>query len=406
MNHICLFVIVFLFSQLSFAQIIPSFQAVHNKKSTTVPTSTSSSLQFDGSNDRVTTNLSMNNWSAFTFEAWVYPESAGSREGIIGHNDIIEFGFIQSGKIHLWTARGSQANWYYNSTTLPYNTWHHIVAVGDGTLNNNNLKVYVNGELKVQGGSAPSGDHYGTANYTVNIGAGAYDPLGSSRYYDGNLDEIRVWNSARTQDEIKANMFKQLDGDESNLQSYYRMSTASGNTLVDNSSNSNDGTISGASWGTNYVPLGDLNSSYQTDMEGLWEASGTSSSEASTGLSMSVSSTLSEENFAIFGNNNTSSTSTSDLPSGSVIRSARIWQIDKSGTVSASVSIDLSVAIGADPSSVGAASNYKLLYRMGTDGNFISAATGASVSGDNISFSGVTIQNGYYAIAATDSNNL
>ena len=43
---------------------------------------------------------------------------------------------------------------------------------------------------------------------------------------------------------------------------------------------------------------------------------------------------------------------------------------------------------------------------MGTDGNFISAATGASVSGDNISFSGVTIQNGYYAIAATDSNNL
>ena len=391
------------FSQLSFGQIIPSFQGIYDKKSTSF--STSASLIFDGSNDRVTTNLSMNNWSAFTFEAWVYPESAGSREGIIGHNNIIEFGFIQSGKIHLWTARGSQANWYYNSTTLPYNTWHHLVAVGDGTLNNNNLKVYVNGELKVQGGSAPSGDHYGTANYTVNIGAGAYDPLGSSRYYDGNLDEIRVWNSARTIDEIKANMFKQLNGDESNLQAYYKMSTATGTTLVDNTSNSNDGTISGATWGTNYVPLGNLNSSYQTDMEGLWEAVGTSASQDSDGLTMTVSSTLSEENFAVFGNNNTSSTSTSDLPSGLAIRSARIWQVDKSGTVSASVDIDISEVTG-NTTTVGEATNYKLLHRIGTSGNFTTVATGASVNGDNITFSGVTINNGFYVIAATESSNL
>ena len=386
-----------------FGQLIPPFQGVYDKKSTSF--STSSSLIFDGSNDKVTTNLSMNNWGAFTFEAWVYPETSGSREGIIGHNDIIEFGFNPANRIHFWTARGSQVNWDFNTSTLPYNTWHHIVGVGDGTLNNNNLKIYVNGALKAEGGSAPSGDHYGTANYTINIGAGAYDPLNSTQYYDGNLDEIRVWNSARNIDEIKANMFKELNGDENNLQAYYKMSTATGTTLVDNSSNSYDGTISGATWGTTYVPLGNLNSSYQTDMEGLWEATGTSASQASNGLTMTVSSTLSEENFAVFGNNNTSNTSTSDLPSGTAIRSARIWQVDKSGTVSASVIIDISDATGNSPT-VGAATNYKLLHRIGTSGNFTSVATGGSVSGDNITFSGVTIHKGFYVIAATDSSNL
>ena len=120
---------------------------------------------------------------------------------------------------------------------------------------------------------------------------------------------------------------------------------------------------------------------------------------------MTVSSTLSEENFAVFGNNNTSNTSTSDLPSGTAIRSARIWQMDKSGTVSASIIIDISDATGNNPT-VGAATNYKLLHRIGTSGNFTSVATGGSVSGDNITFSGVTIHKGFYVIAATDSSNL
>jgi hypothetical protein len=403
LNNLKIFFFFVLSTNVVFAQIVPSFQGVYDKKSTSF--STSSSLIFDGSNDKVTTNLSMNNWSAFTFEAWVYPESTGSREGIIGHNDIIEFGFIDSNTIQLWTSRGSAINWDFSSSTLPFNTWHHIVGVGDGTANSNNLKLYINGILELQGGSAPSGDHYGTANYTLNIGAGAYDPLNSTQYYDGNLDEIRVWNSARSIDEIKANMFKQLNGDENNLQAYYKMSTATGTTLVDNSSNSNDGTITGATWGTNYVPLGDLNSSYQTDMEGLWEATGTSASQASSGLTMTVSQTLSEENFAVFGNNNTSNTSTSDLPNGTAIRSARIWQVDKSGTVSASVIIDISDATGDSPT-VGAATNYKLLHRIGTSGNFTSVATGGSVSGDNITFSGVTINKGFYVIAATQSSNL
>ena len=98
------------------SQIIPSLRAVHAKKGSSLPEQ-SSSLTFDGSNDKVTTNLSMNNWSAFTYEVWVYPESSGSREGVVGHNDIIEFGFNPANRIHFWTAKGSQVNWNFNSST-------------------------------------------------------------------------------------------------------------------------------------------------------------------------------------------------------------------------------------------------------------------------------------------------
>ena len=385
------------------AQIVPTFQGVYDKKSTAF--STSSSLTFDGSNDKVTTNGTLDNLGGFTLELWLYPHSASGSMAIIGENNLIEFGYGSATSLRIWTNSGGNKSWSFNSTTYPFNTWHHVAVVGDATASPY-LRIYVNGDLKASGGSNPGstfGVGHNPTSYTIYLAKTVWGT--GDNYYDGLMDEVRIWNDLRTQDEIKANMFKHLNGDENNLQAYYKMSTATGTTLVDNSSNSNDGTITGATWGTTYVPLGDLNSSYQTDMEGLWEATGTSASQASSGLTMTVSQTLSEENFAVFGNNNTSSTSTSDLPSGTAIRSARIWQVDKSGTVSASVIIDISEATGNSPT-VGDASNYKLLHRIGTSGNFTIVATGGSVSGDNITFSGVTVNKGFYVISSTDSSNL
>ena len=385
------------------AQIVPSFQGIYDKKSTSF--STSSSLTFDGSNDKVTTNGTLDNLGGFTLELWLYPHSASGSMAIIGENNLIEFGYGSATSLRIWTNSGGNKSWSFNSTTYPFNTWHHVAVVGDATASPY-LRIYVNGDLKASGGSNPGstfGVGHNPTSYTIYLAKTVWGT--GDNYYDGLMDEVRIWNDLRTQDEIKANMFKHLNGDENNLQAYYKMSTATGTTLVDNSSNSNDGTITGATWGTTYVPLGDLNSSYQIDMEGLWEATGTSASQASSGLTMTVSQTLSEENFAVFGNNNTSSTSTSDLPSGTAIRSARIWQVDKSGTVSASVIIDISDATGNSPT-IGAATNYKLLHRIGTSGNFTIVATGGSKSGDNITFTGVTINKGFYVIAATESSNL
>ena len=399
-----LLILVFFYTN-SQAQILPSLHGFHNKKESSLPEQ-SSSLTFDGSNDRITTNGTLNNLSGFTLELWLYPHSASSSMAIIGENNLIEFGYGSSKSLRIWTWAGTNTvSWNFNSTTFPFNTWHHVAVVGNATASPY-LSIYVNGELKKSGGSNP-GSTFGIGHtprsYTIYIAKTVWGD--NDKYYDGLMDEVRIWNDVRTQDEIKSTMFKQIGGDESNLQAYYMMSSTSGTTLVDNSANSYDGTISSASWGTNYVPLGNLIDSYQTDMEGLWEASGTTASQESDGLSMSVGLTLAEANFAIFGNNNTTGTSTADLPSGESLqkRSSREWQVDEIGTISASVIIDISDATGNSVSPA-AAANYKLLYKSCTECDFIVKATGASSSDDIITFSNVALQDGFYAIASTDSN--
>ena len=65
----------------------------------------------------------------------------------------------------------------------------------------------------------------------------------------------------------------------------------------------------------------------------------------SNGLTMTVGSALTTGNFAVFGNNNTSDATTTDLGSvASTIRTARIWQVDDSGFVAATMKIDISFA--------------------------------------------------------------
>ena len=115
---------------------------------------------------------------------------------------------------------------------------------------------------------------------------------------------------------------------------------------------------------------------------------------------MTVASALSTGNFAVFGNNNTNSTVTSDLGSvASTLRTQRIWQVDESGTVAANITIDISDATGV-AGHTGTASNYRLLYRSGTTGDFSSVATGSSMSGDVITFNSISIQDGYYSMGA------
>ena len=158
------------------------------------------------------------------------------------------------------------------------------------------------------------------------------------------VDEIRFWDDKRTATEIKDNMFKELSGTESNLIAYYKMTDQSGSTVTDNSSNNNNGIITGATWVTSNAPIGSINNSYQTNIEALWEKTGTSDSELSDGLSMNVSLTLAEANFVVYGNNGTQS-STSPPPLGLSKISDRVWQFDETGTVSADITIDIGTCL-------------------------------------------------------------
>ena len=407
-----IFLFFILSANITIAQIVPSFQGIYDKKSSSG--GSTYVLDFDN-DDNCTSNctnsfygeISWNtNMSSYTVSIWV--KSGSSNPGVwrgffncySSSSDGFQLDSDGSGR-YRFLAKVGNATFGNNSITT---TWNHLAVTADGS----QTKLYYNGNLVSTNSWVEN-----TWNQ-IEIGRNR----NTDRPGDYFIDEVRVWNTDLTQSQIQAWMHKTLDtshdnysnSTSDNLKVYFQMSSSSisETTLSDQSANDNNATlynVGAVELVSSYVPISDLNSSYETNVEAIWSASTTSSSDASNGLTMTVSSTLSEENFAVFGNNNTSNTSTSDLPSGTVIRSARIWQVDKSGTVSASVIIDISDATGNSPT-VGAATNYKLLHRIGTSGNFTTAATGGSVSGDNITFSGVTVNKGFYVIAATESSNL
>jgi hypothetical protein len=85
----------------------------------------------------------------------------------------------------------------------------------------------------------------------------------------------------------------------------------------------------------------------------------------------------------------------------------RIWYFDKTdaGTsMTVVITFDLSDG-GYNNVNAGTASNYKLLYRSGTSGNWSDAGTASSVSGDQIIFSNISPSDGYYTIGTLDYDN-
>ena len=107
------------------------------------------------------------------------------------------------------------------------NTWTHIATTFDGT----NYKLFVNGE---------------EVNNSL-AGAGKTPLPTPVRYigttFRGKIDEVRMWNVARTQAEIQETMNDTLSGDETGLVAYYPMDVNNNWELVDHSPNENHVTI-------------------------------------------------------------------------------------------------------------------------------------------------------------------
>ena len=320
------------------------------------------------------------NWRAF-FNSYT-PNSGGFQ---IDSNGSYSYRFLSS--------VGSQT---FGSNTIK-TTWVHVAAVVNGT----DTKLYYNG------------DYVATGNFVENDWNGI--ELGRNRNMDrpGNyyLDEVRVWGAALSESDIKAWMHKPLDDSHSSysdLKVYFQMNknSISGTTLLDVSGNNNNATMynsSGINTSSSNVPVADLISGYQNNVEAIWTSSGTSDSDISGGLSMSVSSELAEANFLVYGNNGTQSSSSTSIL-GLAKLSDRVWQFDETGTVSADIKIDISLATNASvtPST---ASNYKLLYKSCSMCDYSIEASGSSISStDNITFSSVAIKDGFYSIGSTDNN--
>ena len=157
-------------------------------------------VEFDGTNDYVGTGKSLlNSVDQFTLESWIHADSAGSRVGWVGQNNRIEFGFLDPDTIMCWTASGGDVKWDFTNDTFPFNRWNHVALVGRGTVSPY-LELYINGESQKTGGRSVSG--YGSNSFDFNIGGGGiWD--GSGNWFDGQMDEVAIWNRSLSATEIK-----------------------------------------------------------------------------------------------------------------------------------------------------------------------------------------------------------
>ncbi len=132
--------------------------------------------------------------------------------------------------------------------------WHHVAGVRGG--GNQFMRLYVDGQLQ---GELTAADNTALANLNLgnitnnqplSFGNTTVTPLTP---FQGELDEVRVWNSARSQAEIQADMNKTLTGSEAGLVGYWRFDEGSGSLVRDLSTNANDGVL--GSGGTADMPL-------------------------------------------------------------------------------------------------------------------------------------------------------
>ena len=147
-------------------------------------------LDFDGTDDYVSTDKSLlNNLSEFTLACWVNAINYTSNQiGIVGQNDLVEFGFNNDGNVVCWITGGVGNHTIAYPYTYP--SWHHVAAVCTeaGTI------LYIDGQKAFGPGTAPS-DNYGSSTYPVNIGGGGiWDASGN--WFQGQIDDVRIYNRA------------------------------------------------------------------------------------------------------------------------------------------------------------------------------------------------------------------
>jgi hypothetical protein len=210
-------------------------------------------LSFDGSNDYVSIPDSdiLDLKTQATLSAWINTKSLTTPHGIVGRwnyaggppykdSILIEARGDVSRKFRFCIATSDQdsgvtvlaSNQQFNA-----NTWYHIAGTYDGVT----MKLYINGQL--DNSASKTGNIYAN-NSNWYIGAFNY---GNVAYFNGLIDDVRIYNTAMSAEEILAIMLLKPTGSEPNLIAYWDFDEGTGQIANDSSGQGNNGTLGSSS---------------------------------------------------------------------------------------------------------------------------------------------------------------
>ena len=198
------------------------------------------SAYFDGSKRAHIYNPNFASTSVRTIEFWVNPEEISDKETIWNYANLVKFsnGFLNTdGRVDYAIEVGLDKGYPYFSLNHAGNSSEGYLAGNDQlkagewahlafTYDEDNLHIYVNGKLSAS--KYIGKDIWNMVNSrAIVIGAStskAYEGVSFyyvfDKYFEGKIDELRIWNTIRTQQELIENRHREISNTTPGLVQY------------------------------------------------------------------------------------------------------------------------------------------------------------------------------------------
>lgn len=192
-----------------------------------------SALKFDGVDDhvKIPNNEKLNFTKAITVEAWIKPDEGIKNSCIVGMDGYSLYIDEEGRPAFAVTINKTRIEAPSNFEMIK-DTWYHIAGAFDGSA----VRVYVNGN---EYGKKEIRGTFSTSKRDLFIGR---SPGKTTSSFAGTIDEVRLWQRARSGAEVKADMHQRLTGLEPDLAGYWRFDEGYGPTVHDQTNNQLDGT--------------------------------------------------------------------------------------------------------------------------------------------------------------------
>jgi hypothetical protein len=201
---------------------------------------TNAAMTFDGADDilNVPDQASLSGMAQLTIEAWFKCNpNGGATQALISKSKSIGGVGGQRSYAMQVSAIGQINFFLYNSanqtltftsaspTSLADGSWHHAAArVGNGT-----WAIFVDGTQSNAGSLTLA---VNSSTLPLRLGSSlSSDGVTPNNFLNGSIEEVRIWNVARTQSEIQSTMNVGVNGVEPGLVGYWRFDEGSGQTV-------------------------------------------------------------------------------------------------------------------------------------------------------------------------------
>lgn len=223
------------------------------------------SVYFNGTSNYVDMEDALDlNPTAFTISAWIRRDVNSLNKSILSKRDAAytegyDFKINAIGQFEVsWKTTSGAIQRTTSNTIIPENQWHQVAVIYQG----GNAYLYIDGILDKQAAkSAPN-------NTTQSFYIGAASKLTPQAFFNGNIDEVRVWNTALTVAQLRYIMNQEIENNAgfvggsyflskgvtptkndiatipwTSLAGYYPMSTYTYTNTKDESGNGNQGAL-------------------------------------------------------------------------------------------------------------------------------------------------------------------